>query len=55
MNKEGTTILLAEQDAQPFLRSQEGPTPLKVGKVILEGPADELRSSEMVVKAYLDG
>ena len=54
-NREGTTILLAEQNAYLALEVASRVFLLEVGRVILQGMASELRSEEMVVRAYLGG
>jgi len=54
-NREGTTILLAEQNAYLALEVASRVFLLEVGRVILQGMSSELRSEEMVVRAYLGG
>jgi len=54
-NREGTTILLAEQNTYLALEVASRVFLLEVGRVILQGMASELRSEEMVVRAYLGG
>jgi branched-chain amino acid transport system ATP-binding protein len=51
----GTTILLAEQNTYLALEVANRVFLLEVGRVILQGMASELRSEEMVVRAYLGG
>jgi branched-chain amino acid transport system ATP-binding protein len=53
INEEGTTILLVEQNALQALAVAHRGYVLQTGKVVLTGPADELRTNEMVRKAYL--
>ncbi len=53
INKEGTTILLVEQNAYQALTLADYAYVLETGKVVLEGSAAELRSNEQVKKAYL--
>jgi branched-chain amino acid transport system ATP-binding protein len=55
LNQEGTTILLAEQNAHLALEIANRVYLLEVGKVVLQGSAKELRSEEKVVRAYLGG
>ena len=55
LNKEGRTILLAEQNAHLALETARRAYLIEVGRVVLEGPAEKLRSEEMVVRAYLGG
>ena len=55
LNKEGITILLAEQNTFLALEVASRVYLLEVGRVILQGSADELRSHEIVVRAYLGG
>jgi branched-chain amino acid transport system ATP-binding protein len=54
-NREGTTILLAEQNTYLALEVASRVFLLEVGRVILQGMASELGSEEMVVRAYLGG
>jgi branched-chain amino acid transport system ATP-binding protein len=53
INTEGTTILLVEQNALQALAVAHRGYVLQTGKVVLTGAAAELRSNEMVRKAYL--
>lgn len=55
LNKEGTTILLAEQNTHLALDVASRAYLLEVGRVILQGKASVLRSEEVVVRAYLGG
>jgi len=55
LNQEGITILLAEQNTFLALEVASQVYLLEVGRVILQGSADELRSHEVVVRAYLGG
>jgi branched-chain amino acid transport system ATP-binding protein len=55
LNKEGITILLAEQNTFLALEVASRVYLLEVGRVILHGSANELRSQEVVVRAYLGG
>ena len=49
----GTTILLVEQNAKAALKLADRGYVLETGKVILEGPADELMENADVKRAYL--
>ncbi|MCL2488403.1 MAG: ABC transporter ATP-binding protein [Oscillospiraceae bacterium] len=55
LNQEGTTILLVEQNAKMALGLADYGYVLDTGNIVLEGPGEELRNDEMVVKAYLGG
>lgn len=55
INKDGTTILLVEQNAKMALSIADRAYALETGKIILEGTGAELASSEEVRKAYLGG
>ena len=53
INREGTTILLVEQNANMALRVAHRAYVIEVGKICIEGPAADLASSDEVRKAYL--
>jgi branched-chain amino acid transport system ATP-binding protein len=55
INKEGTTILLVEQNANMALSIASRAYVLETGEISLSGKASELASSEEVKKAYLGG
>ena len=55
INKEGTTILLVEQNAGKSLAISDRAYVLENGKIALSGTGKELLGSEMVQKAYLGG
>ena len=55
INKDGTTILLVEQNAGKSLAISDRAYVLENGKIVLSGTGNELASSEMVKKAYLGG
>jgi branched-chain amino acid transport system ATP-binding protein len=55
INKEGTTILLVEQNASMALAVATRAYVIEVGKIQMEGPAAELAASDEVRKAYLGG
>jgi len=53
LNKQGTTILLVEQNARMALQVADRGYVLQTGEIVLTGSADELRADESVQKAYL--
>ncbi len=53
LHKKGTTILLVEQNARMALQVADRGYILQSGQIVLQDSAAELRSSEMVRKAYL--
>jgi branched-chain amino acid transport system ATP-binding protein len=53
INKEGTTILLVEQNALMALSVANRGYILQTGTIVLTDTADNLRQNEMVQKAYL--
>ncbi len=53
INKDGTTILLVEQNAHKALSIADHAYVLETGKVVLAGKAKELLSDDAVKKAYL--
>ena len=53
LNKEGTSILLVEQNAMLALEIADKAYVLENGNIAAEGRADELIKSEMIRKAYL--
>jgi len=55
INKEGTTILLVEQNAGKSLAISDKAYVMENGKIVLSGTGQELLGSEMVQKAYLGG
>ncbi len=55
INREGTTILLVEQNAGKSLAISDRAYVLENGKIVLTGTGAELAASEMVQKAYLGG
>ncbi len=52
---EGATILLVEQNAYQALAVADRAYVLETGQIALEGPAEELRNSAEVKRAYLGG
>lgn len=55
LNKNGTTILLVEQNAQMALSIADRAYVLETGNITLSGTGEELAKSEKVKKAYLGG
>ena len=55
INKDGTTILLVEQNAGKSLAISDRAYVLENGRIVLTGTGEELAASEMVQKAYLGG
>ena len=55
INKDGTTILLVEQNAGKSLAISDRAYVLENGSIVLTGTGEELAQSEMVRKAYLGG
>ncbi|MBB4825896.1 branched-chain amino acid transport system ATP-binding protein [Sporosarcina luteola] len=55
INKQGTTILLVEQNANMALSVANRAYVIETGRVILSGTAKELQASEEIKMAYLGG
>jgi branched-chain amino acid transport system ATP-binding protein len=55
INREGTTILLVEQNANMALSIADRAYVIETGKVVVSGSASELQSSEQIKMAYLGG
>ena len=55
INKDGTTILLVEQNAGKSLAISDRAYVLETGSIVLSGTGKELSESEEVKKAYLGG
>ena len=53
LNRQGTTILLVEQNARLALKYAHRGYVLETGKIVLEGTAQELSGNEKVKGAYL--
>ncbi len=53
INKEGTTILLVEQNANLALHRSQKAYVLETGRIIMEGPSAELAMDPRVKEAYL--
>lgn len=55
INKQGTTVLLVEQNARMALSIADRAYVLENGRVVLSGTGEELSQSEEIQKAYLGG
>ncbi len=55
INKDGTTILLVEQNAGKSLAISDRAYVLETGSIVLSGTGKELAESDQVKKAYLGG
>lgn len=55
IHKEGTTILLIEQNAKQALKIADKGYVIEVGEITTSGPAEELLNSEQIKQAYLGG
>ncbi|HEV8462878.1 MAG TPA: ABC transporter ATP-binding protein [Gaiellaceae bacterium] len=53
MNESGTTIVVVEQNASLALSSASHAFVLETGRIVLDGPSEELRSNESVRRSYL--
>ncbi len=53
VNRDGTAVLLVEQNARAALRLARRGYVLEVGRLALSGTAAELRADDRVIKAYL--
>jgi len=53
INKQGSTVLLVEQNVQDSLKMSDRAYVIQTGKIITEGKGRELLGSELVLKAYL--
>ena len=53
INSQGTTVLLVEQNALQALSIAHRAYVLQTGRVVLTGPADQVKENESVRKAYL--
>ena len=53
INAQGTTVLLVEQNALQALSIAHRAYVLQTGRVVLSGPAEEIKQNESVRKAYL--
>jgi len=55
IHREGTTILLVEQNARMALQTAQRAYVLERGEVALEGPAEQLAKDPRLQAAYLGG
>jgi len=55
INRDGKTVLLVEQNALQALQIAHYGLVLETGKIVLQGPAEQLLASDEVRKAYLGG
>ncbi|MGJ7919347.1 ABC transporter ATP-binding protein [Neobacillus sp. LXY-4] len=55
INKDGTTILLVEQNANMALSIANRAYVIETGRVVLSGTAEELNASDQIKSAYLGG
>ena len=55
LNKDGTTILLVEQNALMALRTAARAYVLETGRIVLSGTAQEVAQNPEVKRAYLGG
>jgi branched-chain amino acid transport system ATP-binding protein len=55
INEEGTTILLVEQNARMALQFAQRGYVLEAGRIVLEGPCNQLATNPQVEEAYLGG
>jgi len=55
INREGTTILLVEQNARMALRFAQRGYVLESGDLVLEGNSESLQDNPEVKRAYLGG
>ena len=53
INQQGTTVLLVEQNALQALSIAHRAYVLQTGRVVLSGPAEEIKQNESVRRAYL--
>jgi branched-chain amino acid transport system ATP-binding protein len=53
LRAQGLTMLLVEQDAQLALKRADRGYVMRTGRVVLEGPAEELLADETVRTIYL--
>lgn len=55
INKEGTTILLVEQNVRQALKIADYAYVLETGNIVLHGKAEDIASNPRVMEAYLGG
>jgi ABC-type branched-subunit amino acid transport system ATPase component len=55
INKEGTTVLVIEQNVALALKLSDIAYVLETGRVVTSGPSEELAADDRVRQAYLGG
>ena len=55
IKEDGTTVLIVEQNALQTLKIADYAYVLEVGKISMEGDAEELRNNPQLIEAYLGG
>ncbi len=55
INQNGTTVLLVEQNARKALQIADYAYVMETGKIVIEGPAQEVAANPSVMAAYLGG
>lgn len=55
INKMGTTVLLVEQNARKALQIADYAYVMEMGRIVMEGPAQEVANNPDVMAAYLGG
>lgn len=55
INREGTTVLLVEQNAKKALAISDYAYVMETGKIVLEGKANEVANNPRIMEAYLGG
>jgi branched-chain amino acid transport system ATP-binding protein len=55
INREGTTIVLVEQDVVAALRYAHRAYVIAGGRIVREGTSDQLARDPMIKKSYLGG
>jgi branched-chain amino acid transport system ATP-binding protein len=55
VSKQGTSVLLVEQNARQALAISDRAYVIETGSIVLSGPAPQLAADERVQKAYLGG
>lgn len=53
INKEGVSVLLVEQNVPLALRAASRGYALQIGRIVLEGNIEKIKSSDIIEKAYL--
>ena len=55
INRQGTTILLVEQNAMAALEISNRAYALETGEIVIEGTGEELLHNDVIIKSYLGG